>query len=260
MAILIDLSVSIDCTPRPEPPMMIPSFEYHGNEEGARQMRLFFPGLETARELPTGAGWALEKTGTGIRAGEPAEPWHYHPTMDCGKVPFRVDETPLEWYIGRGIKLDFRAFPDGYRATPRDLVNSFEELQYEPSNGDIILVNTGADAWWGRPEFLHKGCGIGRDATLWLADRDVRVMGTDAWSWHGRLNGAAGATGDPGETTPEDGYDEGIERGYCHIEKLTNLDRLPPLGFTFFCYPVRMKGANAGWVRALALIDDADAK
>jgi len=37
-------------------------------------------------------------------------------------------------------------------------------------------VNTGADKYWGKPEYLVKGCGMGREATMWLLDRGVRVV------------------------------------------------------------------------------------
>jgi kynurenine formamidase len=53
-----------------------------------------------------------------------------------------------------------------------------------------------------------------------------------------------------------EGHFAGIEKGYCHMEKLTNLDILPAVGFTFFCFPVKIRGASAGWIRAVALVDD----
>ena len=48
----------------------------------------------------------------------------------------------------------------------------------------------------------------------------------------------------------------GIEKGYCHIEKLANLDKLPAKGFTFICFPIKIKGASAGWIRAVAIIEE----
>ena len=39
------------------------------------------------------------------------------------------------------------------------------------------------------------------------------------------------------------------------MEKLTNLDPAVP-GFTVFCFPVKIKKASAGWMRAVALVDD----
>lgn len=39
------------------------------------------------------------------------------------------------------------------------------------------------------------------------------------------------------------------------MEKLTNLDLLPPTGFRVSCFPVKIKSASAGWVRAVAILD-----
>jgi hypothetical protein len=31
---------------------------------------------------------------------------------------------------------------------------------------------------------------------------------------------------------------------------------LPPHGFTVSCFPVKIRGASAGWTRAVAIIDE----
>jgi kynurenine formamidase len=51
-----------------------------------------------------------------------------------------------------------------------------------------------------------------------------------------------------------EGHKAGREIGYCHIEKLANLEALPPTGFTVACFPVKIKGASAGWTRAVAIL------
>lgn len=33
------------------------------------------------------------------------------------------------------------------------------------------------------PDNVSSACGIGREATMWLLERGVRVTGTDAWIW-----------------------------------------------------------------------------
>lgn len=49
--------------------------------------------------------------------------------------------------------------------------------------GHIVLFYTGAMHAWGRGDFWETGCGPGRDATLWMIDQGIHVMGTDAWSF-----------------------------------------------------------------------------
>jgi len=47
----------------------------------------------------------------------------------------------------------------------------------------------------------------------------------------------------------------GITSEYCQIEKLANLELIPrPHGFFVSCLPVKIKGASAGWCRAVALV------
>jgi len=49
----------------------------------------------------------------------------------------------------------------------------------------------------------------------------------------------------------------GREREYCHIEKMANLDKIPkPFGFKVACFPIKVEKASAGWVRAVAIIEE----
>ena len=255
---LVDLSIAIENSIPSDPPMMIPQIQYVTHEEGAGQMKLFFPGIEPERDLPDGKGWTVEFVTLSTHSGTHLDaPWHYHPTMDGGKKALTIDEIPLEWCTGPGFRLDFRHFPDGYLVTAADMERAFRVLGGEPGKGDIVLVNTGADKYWGKPEYLLKGCGMGREATLWLCERGVRVVGTDAWSWDRPLPFIAedfSRTKD--SSIIWEGHFAGREIGYCHIEKLTNLESLPETGFTFFCFPVKIKGASAGWIRAVAMVND----
>jgi kynurenine formamidase len=47
-----------------------------------------------------------------------------------------------------------------------------------------------------------------------------------------------------------------MERAYCHIEKLANLESLPPSGFMVACFPFKIRGASAGFTRAVAIFED----
>jgi kynurenine formamidase len=54
-----------------------------------------------------------------------------------------------------------------------------------------------------------------------------------------------------------EGHKAGRDIGYCHLEKLHNLEVLPPTGFYISCFPHKIRGASAGWTRAVAIFDDA---
>ena len=121
---------------------------------------------------------------------------------------------------------------------------------------DIVLVNTAAGAAYGRPDYVHTGCGMGREATLWLTERGVRVTGTDAWSWDAPFLHTArrwAETHDPAIIW--EGHRASMVRGYCDLEKLSNLDALPDHGFTVACFPVKLKGGSAGFTRAVAILE-----
>jgi kynurenine formamidase len=253
----VDLSIAIEDGLPSDPPGMIPQIQYMDHKSGAASMKLFFPGISDD-DLPAGLGWAVETVTLGTHSGTHLDaPWHYHPYMNHGEPALTIDRIPLEWCYGPGVVLDFRDMPDGYRLGPQDMESALKKIQHNLKPGDIVLIQTGVDKYWGKPEYLLKGCGAGREATLWLLNQGVRVVGTDAWSWDRPLPLIAREfekTRDP-EIIWE-GHFAGIEKGYCHLEKLANLDKVPPCGFTFICFPVKIKNASAGWVRAVAMWED----
>ena len=53
-----------------------------------------------------------------------------------------------------------------------------------------------------------------------------------------------------------EGRKGGRDIGYCHLEKLHNLESLPASGFHISCFPHKIRGASAGWTRAVAIFDE----
>jgi kynurenine formamidase len=97
---------------------------------------------------------------------------------------------------------------------------------------------------------------MGREATLYLLERGVRVTGTDAWSWDAPFVHTKEKFAQTGDASLIwEGHKAGREIGYCHLEKLHNLESLPAHGFTIACFPVKIRGASAGWTRAVAILD-----
>jgi len=184
-------------------------------------------------------------------------PYHYHPTMDNGEPALTIDQIPLEWCFSDGVLLDFSAKADGERVNVADVEAELDRIGYELKPLDIVLVRTGADAAWGKPEYLVKGCGMTKESTLCILDKGVKVVGIDAWSWDRPLPFLAKEfqeTGDP--SVIWEAHFAGIEKGYCHMEKLANLEAIPrPHGFKVACFPIKVKSASAGWVRPVAIVD-----
>ncbi len=255
---LIDLSITLESGLPSDPEMMIPRIDYLGHEQGAEQMIQFFPGLRKD-QLPGHLGWAVEALHLTTHSGTHLDaPFHYHPTMDRGAPAMTIDQVPLQWCFQDGVVLDFSDKADGERISADDVEQQLARIGYRLKPFDIVLVRTGADAFWGKPEYLIKGCGMTRESTLYLLDRGVKVVGIDAWSWDRPLPFLAQefqAKGDP--TVIWEAHFAGIERGYCHMEKLTGLDRIPkPFGFKVACFPIKIKNASAGWTRPVAIVED----
>ncbi|MFJ4171124.1 cyclase family protein [Paenarthrobacter sp. NPDC089714] len=254
---LVDLSVSLRANIASDPPGLTPEIEYFDHQETARDLVSFFPGLAES-DLPGGEGWAIERVTATTHTGTHLDaPYHYASTMDGGARAITIDEVPLEWCFGRGVKLDFRTFEDGYVATASDVEAELDRIGHELAPGDIVLVNTAAGTRYGLDDYLSTGCGMSREATLYLTSRGVRVTGTDAWSWDAPFIHTAKRYVETGNNDLIwEGHKAGMEIGYCHIEKLSNLEILPSAGFQVSCFPVKVHGASAGWTRAVAILDE----
>jgi kynurenine formamidase len=258
----IDLSVAIENDIPSDPPSLLPHITYTSHKEGAREMSFFFNGLDHERHLPEGNGWAVESVSLTTHSGTHLDaPYHYAPIMDrstAERKAWTIDQIPLEWCTGPLVVLDLSDLPDGYVVGPTDIDNKLEMMNYQLQPGDIVCVHTSASKFWGMPEYISKGCGIGREATLHILRQGIRVVGTDAWSWDAPFSLISKKwkesleTGKPDPGIIWEGHFAGIETGYCQLEKLTNLDKVPPLGAIIYCFPVKIKNAGAGWVRAVA--------
>ena len=216
--------------------------------------------LQASRQedLPDGQGWAIERVQLTTHNGTHLDaPWHYHPTMNEGERAWTIDEVPLEWCFQPGVKLDFRHFPDGYVATAADIDEELKRIGYALKPLDIVVVNTSAGAKYGRPDYVASGCGMGAEGTLHLLKQGVRVTGTDGWSWDAPFIHTAKRYGETHDASLIwEGHKAGRHIGYCHIEKLHNLEALPSTGFTVCCFPTKIERASAGWTRAVAIIDE----
>ena len=83
------------------------------------------------------------------------------------------------------------------------------------------------------------------------------VNGADAWSWDAPFVHTAKKYGQTHDASLIwEGHKAGRDIGYCHIEKLHNLESLPADGFFISCFPHKIRGASAGWTRAVAIFDE----
>jgi kynurenine formamidase len=253
----VDLSIYLENDVVSDPPPFGPKIEYHRHEDTASQIAGFFPELKK-EDLPEGQGWAVETVHLSTHNGTHLDaPYHYHPTMNRGERAITIDEVPLEWCFQPGVKLDFRDKPDGHVITAAEVEEELKRIGHALQPLEIVVVNTRAGSRYGNNDYVNAGCGMGYDATMYLLERGVRLTGTDAWSWDAPFVFTAQKwVKDRDPSIIWEGHKAGRHIGYCHIEKLHNLEALPGDGFIIACFPHKIRGASAGWTRAVAIFEE----
>lgn len=254
---IIDLSVPLENDLPADPPGYELRIDYVDHKKTLPMLLSRYHGLE-ADDLPHSEAFALEKLSLSTHNGTHVDaPWHYGSLMEDGSPTMTIDQIPLDWFFGPGVKLDFRHLPDGYVVQPDDIDAELARIGHKISPGEIVVINTAAGAAFGKPGYHMRGCGVGRAATLHLTHMGVRVAGIDTWSWDVSFEHMAKSyaqSKDP--SVIWEGHRAGLKVPYCQIEKLHNLEVLPPIGFEIACFPVKITGASAGWTRAVAIIND----
>ncbi|GGX80011.1 cyclase [Streptomyces minutiscleroticus] len=255
---IIDLSTPVDASgwePDPVEHQILSPAE--GAKHMSEEMRTHFGVEFDPADLPDQELLSIDTltltshTGTHVDA-----PSHYGSVARYGDGrPRHIDELPLEWFYAPGMVLDLvDAGPGAVDAS--FLRTRLDRVGRDPDPGDIVLLRTGADRLAGTPAYFTDFTGLDASATHLLLDMGVRVIGTDAFSldapFRHMINQFHG-TGDRSVLWPA--HFVGRDREYCQIERLFGLDALPgPTGFTVACFPVKIKGAGAGWTRAVGIV------
>jgi kynurenine formamidase len=265
---IIDLSLPISpFTAEPGPPQIDYVDHHHGARELAsvatQLLRAAAPSAAvppsiTEAAFQDGIGLANENLTLDSHAGTHMDaPWHFGPL--CENKPSKtIDQIPLEWCFGPGVVLDVRHKNAGDTITPADLQQALQRIDYTLQAGDIVLLMTGADKHFDQKDYFDAHPGMGRDATLWLWNQGIKVIGIDSWGFD-RPAGVMLKEYLLGHDTASllPAHMVGRDREYCHIEKMANLDKIPvPYGFWVSCFPVKIEHGSAGWVRAVALIKE----
>jgi kynurenine formamidase len=161
------------------------------------------------------------------------------------------ETIPLEYCISDGVVLDFTDRAPGDIISAADIEAALGKIEYEVKERDIVLIHTGAGAYNTEERYRTDHPGMSAEATRWLIDRGVRLMGCDAitfdppvwamfekkkfWEAHRVM------------------WDE----EYWHLENLMNLEQIGrPHGFQLIVTPVKWVGTTAAPVRAVALVED----
>jgi kynurenine formamidase len=248
----VDLSAPIRPSPPETPEVLRTDIEYSGHAEGAATIEslLGVPG----RLLRDGEGWAVEtftRFGTHNSTHLDA-PWHYNSHIG-GQPAQTIDELPLDWFLGAGVVLDMTGKEDGDAVTVADVEAELERIGHRLAERDIVLVRSGRDAFIDEPGYIALGPGVSAEATRWLYERGVRVMGIDAWGWDAPLHLQAQEALERDEAGVFWAAHQ-ADLPYSQIERLVNLGELPPTGFQVACFPLRIERASGAPARVVAIL------
>ena len=118
------------------------------------------------------------------------------------------------------------SFSRRYVATARDVETELKRIGHTLSPLEIVVINTSAGAKYGRQDYVDLGCGMGYEATMYLLERGVRLTGIDGWSWDAPFVYTAKKYAETKNANLIwEGHKAGRHIGYCHIEKLHNLEQ-----------------------------------
>ncbi len=175
-----------------------------------------------------------EHTGTHFDA-----PLHFVP----GGQP--ISDVPLERFFGRMLTIDARGATPG-TMVGTDFLDAFEKRHGPIKEGDAVFFSFGWAAFWDDkgPEsrFMRDWAGLSREASLFLADRRVSIVGTDCMSVD-----RFGTEDFPAHNTL-------LRAGVLIGENFANLDKLPPI-CSLIALPLPIEGGSGAPMRAVAILD-----
>src|SRR5919205_2506755 len=110
--------------------------DFYDHASGAAEVEGLF-GLPPEL-LRNGEGWSRETiTNLGTHNSTHVDaPWHYNSVV-AGERAQTVDELPLEWFFGPGVRVDFTGKADGEAITAEEMEAALRGAGHELAPGHI---------------------------------------------------------------------------------------------------------------------------
>ncbi|MGI9301672.1 MAG: cyclase family protein, partial [Gammaproteobacteria bacterium] len=186
--------------------------DYHKVSEGAQD-----------EDFPEEMGLAWSQFSVSDHAGNHIDaPYHFGPLVE-GKPAKTIDQVPLEWCAGPGVRVDFRHL-QGKDISRADMEKALEDINHELQPGDIILLWTGADEYIevDADKYWGTQAGISMDALHYVLDHGVKLVGIDAWAMDVCKDTMTKAFAGKDDEIFFPAHFVGREREHMHLEKLRN--------------------------------------
>ena len=185
---------------------------------------------------------------------------HIDAPIHLAKKGQTVDEIPLEKLIGSAIKIDVSSKtlnnPD-YLIKIDDFLAWENKENIKIPNGSIILLETGFSKYYPNKvkymgtsergedavEKLHFP-GLSKEAAKWLVEeRNINAIGIDTPSI------------DYGQSKYFESHVILLSQNIPAFENLTNLDKLPSIGFKIIALPMKIKNGSGAPLRIVAIVN-----
>lgn len=180
-------------------------------------------------------------------------PYHFGPQV-AGSPAKTIDQVPLEWCMGPGIRLDFRSL-QGTDIEVHHIREELSRLNTVLKPGMIPLLWTGADKYIDdEKQYWQKQAGLSVEGLNYFLDCGVRLIAIDAYALDVSYASMQKILKDE---QPQffPAHFSGRQREHMHLEKLVNLDKIPrDKDFFFIAMPIKLRGGSAGWVRPVAVV------
>lgn len=181
-------------------------------------------------------GFNLLSVTMGSQSGTHVDaPYHFDEQTE------RIDEVPLDRFVGTGVIVDARDTGERGRITTAHIAPVLDRL----APGVIVLLHTGWSAHYGTEQYFDHPY-LDREACALLLKHGVRTIGIDAINLDET----------PDDTHPGEGFPSHhliAEVGGVIIENMTNLSAIRAEHPLISVLPLAFVGADGAPVRAVAI-------
>ena len=179
-------------------------------------------------------------TGTHIDA-----PYHF---LARGK---KIDELPVERFVGEGVLIDVSAKPDRALIEPEDIA----PYQNQIANGNFVILKTGRDKYFGESKYyVHPY--LSPDGARLLVKLGAALVGVDALNIDPTYQEAVDLESPVNDLPDENEYgypvhDILLGNDILIVENLCNLDKIRQVKGVYSFLPLKLKDSDGSPIRAV---------
>jgi len=206
-------------------------------------------------DLPGEEFLSLEIVHSPVHIGTHLDYSFHYGSRSEGRVAKTAEEIPLEWCYAEGVKLNLTHKKPAETINAEDIKRALKKINYSLRPLDIVLLQTGADRFYGSAKYFTDYPGVEISAIDYLLDHGIKIFGVDTMGIDRPYKFMLQEFLQDKKHNPlYPAHFYGRKREFIHIERLANLNKLPNFGFRIICFPVKIKNTGAAWARVVAIV------